>query len=194
MPAYVGPEYDAFRGDLVAWEEAAVEDEEEIGEVEAAAAAAVRESAWGDLRRSAHTLASVVQVATAQLKEVSATDVLLHQYHAQPVVDRAASDAIRSLSEAVAELSEEVVALRQAVVSLRATDGSGAAVSRSTRQVEQSAGGSSTASGRGRSVRVRGGRGCGGHTGRGDLDDSVRRRSDSELSDIPDNLSDMVID
>ena len=103
MLAYVGPEYDAFRGDLVAWEEAAV-------------------------------------------------------------------------------------------VSLRATDGSGAAVSRSTRQVEQSAGGSSTASGRGRSVRVRGGRGRGGHTGRGDLDDSVRRRSDSELSDIPDNLSDMVID
>ena len=49
MPAYVRPKYDAFRGDLVAWEEAAVEDKEEIREVEAAAAAAVCESAWGNL-------------------------------------------------------------------------------------------------------------------------------------------------
>ena len=78
MPAYVRPEYDAFCSDLVAWEEAVVEDEEEIREVEAAAAAAVCESAWGDLCWSAYTLASVVQVATAQLKEVSATDVLLY--------------------------------------------------------------------------------------------------------------------
>ena len=39
MPAYVGPEYDAFRGDLVAWEEAEVE--EGLGEREKEAAEAV---------------------------------------------------------------------------------------------------------------------------------------------------------
>ena len=100
-------------------------------------------------------------------------------------------DQIWSLTEAVARLLEEVVALRQAMVSLQATDVSGAVGGRSTRRVEQSAGGSNTASVRGRGGRGRGGKGRGGRTGRGGLDDSVEQRSDSELSDIPDNLSDM---
>ena len=120
MPIYVGPKYDVFRGDLAAWLEATGEENGELGELEATAAKAVRETAWDDLRRSAHALASVVQVATAQLKEVSATDVLLHQYHVQPVTDRASMEAMGALTAQVRSLRDEVAELRQAVVSLQA--------------------------------------------------------------------------
>lgn len=123
VPTYVKAEYDAFRGDLVAWETLVENDEGDgdLGELEATAAEAVRAAAWGDLRRSAHVLASVVQVATAQLKETSAADVLLHQYHVQPVTDLAASQAIRDLADEVRTLREEVGELRQVVVSLPVT-------------------------------------------------------------------------
>ena len=78
IPIYVGDEYEALRDALSAWEEASVKEVGEILEGERAAAQVVLEAAWRDLRQSAHALASVVQVATAQLKGVTAAGVLLH--------------------------------------------------------------------------------------------------------------------
>lgn len=115
---YVGTEYDVFREDLEAWEEAMVEDERELGEAEEAAAVLVRERALADVQKSAFTLASVVRVATAQFKEVSSTDVLVHQYLAGPAADPAVAEAIRDLGGVVKELRQEVVALRQAMASM----------------------------------------------------------------------------
>jgi signal transduction histidine kinase len=68
-------------------------------------------------------------VGSAQLKGLTAADMLLHQHLALP--DRGTSAAIQSLVEVVAELKGKVEALRQAVVSLqgggvsRAAEGSG---------------------------------------------------------------------
>jgi signal transduction histidine kinase len=58
-----------------------------------------------------------VQVGSAQLKGLTAANMLLHQHLAPP--DRGTSAAIRSLVKVVAELKGEVEALRQAVVSLQ---------------------------------------------------------------------------
>ena len=66
-----------------------------------------------------------MQVGSAQLKGLTAADMLLHQHLAPP--DRGTSAAIRSLVEVVAELKGEVEALRQAVVSLQGGGVSGAA-------------------------------------------------------------------
>ena len=118
---YVGTEYDAFREDLVAWEEAMVEDEKELGEAEEAAAVLVRERALADVQKSAYTLANVVRVATAQFKEVTSTDVLMHQYLAGPAADPAVAEAIRDLGAVVQKLREEIVALRQVVASLQSS-------------------------------------------------------------------------
>ena len=123
VPVYVGAEYDAFWVAFVAWEEAEVE--EGLGEKEKEAAEAVLRHAEEELYQTARNLAQVVQVGSAQLKGLSAADMLLHQHLAPP--DQGTSDAIRSLVEVVAALRGEVEALRQAVVSLQGRGVSGAA-------------------------------------------------------------------
>ena len=119
IPIYVGDEYEALRDALSAWEEASVKEVGEISEGERAAAQVVLEAAWRDLRQSAHALASVVQVATAQLKGVTAAGVLLHQYHAQPVVSRASQRGIGEVADVLRDLRDELIELRGEVAELR---------------------------------------------------------------------------
>lgn len=160
-----------------------MEDEEGISAGEAAAAEKVRADTWRDVRQAALELSGVVQVATAQLKEVSATGVLLHHFHTQPARDARAQETLERLTEEVGILTEEVQALRKVVADLQQTCEAGA----SARGSGSAAGGS-----RGRGSRRGGGgrRARGGAAQQDDLEMLDRGDEESELSDIPSDLSD----
>lgn len=76
MLVYARTEYDAFWVAFVAWEEAEVE--EGLGEREKEAAEAVLRCAEEELYQTAQDLAQLVQVGSAQLKGLTAADMLLY--------------------------------------------------------------------------------------------------------------------
>lgn len=172
MPLYVGPEYKVLADALALLaveEEAAMEGtgersgEEAVDEAKGAVSAAARE------------LATCVQVATAQVKDLQPIEVLLANHYAM-------QEELRSLRGEVTVLRETIAAWSPAVVpSARASTS------------RQSKGGrTSTGAGAGRS------RGAGGRfvpqtdnqplSGDGDLGGRVGGDSDSELSDPADRM------
>ncbi|KAI8942624.1 hypothetical protein NX059_000678 [Plenodomus lindquistii] len=108
VPVYAGPECDQVVAALRDFEGLAARavpaDEDEARELEAELA-----DARAAASSAARTLASVVQVATAQVAGLGATDVMLASYYAQ-------QEELRGLREEVSDLRQEMRLLRKDVV------------------------------------------------------------------------------
>ncbi len=158
MPGYVGPEFAELWEALAAYGLAQGSEEESD-----------REVTWSAVRSAAYKLASCVQVATAQLKDMSAVDVLLASHHRMAEENLALREQVGdmvSYMEAMSAAQTAMAAQLEVLVAGRDTEGS--------------------RGGRGGRGGGRGGRGGGQGGG---LGAKVGGESDSDLSSVPDDLS-----
>lgn len=158
MPGYVGPEFAELWAALEAYGLAEGSEEESD-----------REVTWSAVRSAAYKLASCVQVATAQLKGMSAVDLLLASHYRMAEENLALREQVGemvSYMEAMSEAQEAMAAQLAVLVAGRDTEGS-----------------------RGGRGGRRGGRGGRGGGQGGGLGGTVGGGSESDLSSVPDNLS-----